>query len=501
MSPIRQDFSQSSQPGANQLKSNALGLPSALAMSLAFISPTIGVIFISALIGGQAGVASPFIFLLGTAGIGLMALTIAEFARRVTSAGGFYKFITLGLGDRAGFACGVTLLFAYSLQSPLNTSLFGGFVSAALHNDFALNAPWWALMIGIVVLIGALAWYSVHSSMQFGIALLIAEVAVAAILLILVVVRGGDHGQLPIAFTPLQAISGWGGLGKAFVFIVLAFFGFESCLTVAEETENPRRNLPIALVGSVTIAGLWFTFAMYAIVVGFGAKHMNLLANSSEPLRDLAVRYIGPWYGDVIDFAAFSALVAVLLAIHTANFRVLYALGRDGLLPRALGRTHPVHKTPHIAIIAYSVGTLVVGLIAGAAWGPVNAFGDLGYLSSMAMMPVYIITNFALPFFIKRHYKTEFSRLIHVVFPAISSVIFLAGIYLNVSPWPAEPMTSFPVIVLGVVVVASLWGNALKRKKSPLIYKLGEVLFMEGEAQPHLEHVTHSTIAPEGRAI
>lgn len=465
----------------HHLKRNALGLPSALAMSLAFISPTIGVIFISSLIGGQAGVASPFVFLLGTIGIALMAFSIAEFARRVTSAGGFYKFITLGLGNRAGFVFAIVLLFAYALQSPLNTNLFGGFVSSALASDFGIDMPWWALMLGIVVLVGALAWYSVHASMSFGIAFLIAEVTVAALLLVLIVFKGGDAGQIPAAFTPVQAISGWGGLGKAFVFIVLAFFGFESCLTVAEETHNPRRNLPIALIGSVTLAGLWFSFAMYAIVIGFGAKHIDKLSGSSEPLRDLAVRYIGPWYGDLIDLAAFSAIIAVLLAIHTANFRVLYALGRDGLLPRALGRTHPVHKTPHIAIIAYSIGTLVVGLIAGFAWGPVNAFGDLGYLSSMAMLPVYIITNVALPVFMRKHYPAEFKPLLHIVFPAVSSLIFLVGIYLNISPWPAAPMTSFPLIVLAVIILASVWAAVLHKNGSTLLLRLGRVLFMEGE--------------------
>ena len=473
--------------GVNHLKRNALGLPSALAMSLAFISPTIGVIFISALIGGQAGVASPFAFLLGTVGIALMALTIAEFARRVTSAGGFYKFVSIALGSRTGFTCGMVLLFAYTLQSPLNTNLFGGFVSDALHNDFGVNVPWWVLMIGIVVIVGALAWFSVHASMRFGLVLLVAEVAVAAVLLLLVVFKGGDAGQLPAALTPSSASSGWGGIGKAFVFIVLAFFGFESCLTVAEETENPRRNLPIALIGSVVLAGLWFSFAMYAVVVGFGAAHMDALAKSTEPLRDLAVRYIGPWYGVIIDFAAFSAIIAVLLAIHTANFRVLYALGRDGLLPRALGRTHPVHKTPHVAIIVYSLGTLLVGLVAGWAWGPMNAFGDLGYLSSLAMLPVYIVTNIALPIFIRKHYPAEFSSLVHIMFPAVSSLIFIAGIYLNISPWPAQPMTSFPIIVLAVILGTALWGYWLQKNGSPLFAKLGEVLFMEGNAQPHLE--------------
>ena len=168
--------------GSGRLKRNALGLPSALGMSLAFISPTIGVIFISSLIGGQAGVASPFVFLLGTVGIALMAFSISEFARRVTSAGGFYKFVSLGLGNHAGFVCGIVLLFAYALQSPLNSNLFGGFVSTALASDFGINIPWWVLTISIVVLVGALSWYSVHTSMSFGIAFLIAEVAVAALL-------------------------------------------------------------------------------------------------------------------------------------------------------------------------------------------------------------------------------------------------------------------------------------------------------------------------------
>ncbi len=469
------------------LKRNALGLPSALAMSLAFISPTIGVIFISSLIGGQAGIASPFVFLLGTIGIALTAYSIAEFARRVTSAGGFYKFVSLGLGSRAGFTCGIVLLFAYALQSPLNSNLFGGFVSAALINDFGINVPWWALMIGIVVLVGALSWYSVQTSMSFGIAFLIAEVTVAAILLLLIVFKGGDAGQIPTAFTPIHASNGWGGLGKAFVFIVLAFFGFESCLTVAEETRNPRRNLPIALVGSVTMAGLWFSFAMYAIVIGFGAKHMDTLANSSEPLRDLAVHYIGPWYGILVDMAAFSAIIAVLLAIHTANFRILYALGRDGLLPRALGRTHPIHMTPHVAIICYSIGTLVVGLSAGRAWGPINAFGDLGYLSSLAMLPVYIITNVALPVFMRKHYPSEFSAILHIVLPSISSLIFIVGIYLNVYPWPAAPMTFFPLIVLAVIVGAALWGGILQKKGSPLLHRLGHVLFVQDETAPLAE--------------
>ena len=292
-------------------------------------------------------------------------------------------------------------------------------------------------MLFIVLAVGALAEIWVHTSMRFDLAFVIAEVSVAGVLLILIIVKGGDHGQVPKLILPTHSPSGFGGLGEAFVFIVLAFFGFESSTTVAEEVRNWRRNLPIALIGSVVLTGLWFSFAMYSIIVGYGARHVSQISSATAPLHDLAQRYIGGWYANLVNLAAVSAIIAVLLAIHTANFRVIYALGRDGALPRLLGRTHP-RQRPHMAIIAYSIFTLVIGLAAGIAWGPLPAFGDLGYLSSLAILPVYIGANVALPFFIYHRYRSEFSIVVHVIFPAVSSVIFLLAIWLSLHPYPGD---------------------------------------------------------------
>jgi amino acid transporter len=483
----------------NQLKRNALGLPSAMAISLAFISPTIGVIFISSLIAGKAGLSSPFVFIIGTLGIALMASTLAQFTRRITSAGTFYKFICQAFGTSTAFVAGMVLLLAYTLQSPLNTNLFGGFVSQTLASDFGVHIAWWVLMIFIVIAVGALAWYSVHTSMRFDLAFVIAEVTIAGILLLLIIFKGGDHGQAPTAFLPTHSPSGFGGLGEAFVFIVLAFFGFESSTTVAEETRNPRRNLPIALIGSVVLTGLWFTFAMYSIVVGYGAKHVSQIASATAPLHVLAVRYIGGWYGDMVDLAAISAIIAVLLAIHTANFRVLYALGRDGALPRALGRTHPRHKTPHVAIIAYSIFTLVIGLAAGFGWGPIPSFGDLGYLSSLAILPVYIGANVALPFFIYKRYRDEFSVVVHVVFPVLSSAIFVVAIYLSLHPYPATaPENIFPWVLLGFIIASIVTAWLLHRRGSPVLERLGSVLFMEAQSIPEAADVAGTPSGPAG---
>jgi amino acid transporter len=486
-------------PSDNQLKRNALGLPSAMAISLAFISPTIGVIFISSLIAGKAGLSSPFVFIIGTLGIALMASTLAQFTRRITSAGTFYKFICQSFGTSTAFVAGMVLLLAYTLQSPLNTNLFGGFVSQILATDFKIHVAWWILMIFIVVAVGALAWYSVHTSMRFDLAFVIAEVTIAGILLLLIIFKGGDHGQAPTSFVPTHSPSGFGGLGEAFVFIVLAFFGFESSTTVAEETRNPRRNLPIALIGSVVLTGLWFTFAMYSIIVGYGAKHVSQIASATAPLHDLAVRYIGNWYGDMVDLAAVSAIIAVLLAIHTANFRVIYALGRDGALPRALGRTHRKYKTPHVAIIVYSIFTLTIGLAAGAGWGPIPSFGDLGYLSSLAILPVYIGANIALPFFIYRRYRDEFSVVVHVVFPVLSSAIFVVAIYLNLHPYPATaPENIFPWVLVGFIIASIITAWLLRRRGSPVLERLGSVLFMEAQSIPEAVDVAATPGAPLG---
>jgi amino acid transporter len=463
---------------SNELRRNVLGLPSALAMSLAFISPTIGVIFISSLVAGKAGVSSPFVFIFGTIGICLMASTLAQFTRRVTAAGTFYKFVTLAFGPSTGFVIGLLLLLTYALQSPLNTNLFGGYVSQILQQDLGISVPWWVLMIAVVLFVGVLAWYSVHTSMRFDIVFLITEVVVVGVLLVVILVRGGDSGQAPQAFLPTHSPSGAGGLGEAFVFIVLSFFGFESCSTVAEEVRNPRRNLPIALMGSVAAAGLWFVFAIYAIIVGYGTGHIGALAKATAPLHDLAQRYLGHAYATVVDLAAVSAIIAVLLAIHTANFRIIYSLGRDRVLPAQLGRTHPKHQTPHVAIIVYSVFTLVIGILAGLAWGPTAAFGDLGYLSSLGIMPIYVVTSVALPVFIWRRYRSEFNPLLHAVCPGLSAAIFLVAIWLNIHPWPGGVLRFFPWLLLAWVVAAVAWMAVLRKRRPEAITRLGDVLFM-----------------------
>lgn len=168
---------------------------------------------------------------------------------------------------------------------------------------------------------------------------------------------------------------------------------------------------------------------------------------------------------------------------HALHHDFAGALGRDGLLYRACGRTHNKHQTPHVAIIVYSITTLAIGLAAGIGWGPINAFGNLGYLSSLGILPIFILTNIAPPTFMLKRYRDEFSVLVHLVFPTLSSLTFLGAIYLNLHPWPKSPLNVMPWIILAVIAAAIVWVSILGRGGSDTLDRLGNVLFMAPTAE------------------
>jgi amino acid transporter len=464
-----------------ELNHGAVGLTPAMAMSLAYISPTIGVIFISALIASHAGASAPFSFIIGTIGVALMASTLAQFSMRVSSAGTFYTFIARSLGSPVGFVAGWLLLLAYGLQSPLNTNLFGSFVTQLLKHDFGWSLPWWLFSLAIIAFVGVLAWYSVTRSLTLDLIFVIAEVTVVGILLILIVVKGGASGQAPKAFTPTLSPSGFSGIGLAFVYIIFAFFGFESSTTVSEEVENPKRNVPIALIGSVVLTGVWFTLALYAIIVGYGVNHVSALAGASAPVSDLATRYIGGWYSTLVDLAAISANIAVLIAIHNANFRIIYSCGRERLLPRIFGKTHPVFKTPHMAIIGYSVLSAIFTLVFGLLWGPMQAFGNVGYFSSLAMLPIYMVTNLALIVFMWTYHRDEFSYLLHGIFPVLSILVFIGPLVTSLYPFPAAPLNIFPFVTVAWILIGIGWMLWLRANDRPKLDLIGQVIFLSAE--------------------
>jgi NADH:ubiquinone oxidoreductase subunit 6 (subunit J) len=95
-------------------------------------------------------------------------------------------------------------------------------------------------------------------------------------------------------------------------------------------------------------------------------------------------------------------------------------------------------------------------------------------------LPVFIVTNLALIVFMRRQYPSEFSPILHGLFPIVSILIFIAAIWLSIDPWPAAPLNTFPFIVVAVIVLAVIWSMILKSQNSPVLKRLGDVLFLDG---------------------
>ena len=466
-------------PKHTELRRDSLGLPSVLAVSLSFISPTIGAIFVTALIVGQAGASAPFVFGLGALALTLNAVTFSQFARRVPSSGILYSSVAKGISPSVGLVQGLVLLVVYGVVSIANICLFGGFVSDVLTRRASLEVPWWVLSVGIVLVIGVLAWLSVSASMRFDLLLLAFEVLVVGILFVTIIARGGAEGQIPGAVGPTLSPTGLSGLGLGFVYVALAYFGFESCTTVAEEAKNTRRSVPFALVGSVLLSGIFFVFASYAVLVGFGADNLDALTSSASPVSDLAGRYIGDWYEVFIDIAAISAITAVLLSMQNGNYRIWHSLAREQVLPRVLSKVHPVHSTPTAAIIGFSAVSAAGAVAAGSYWGPLESWGYLGYFCGLGILPIYLLPNIALMRYMWTKHRDEFSWLIHGVFPAVSSLIMVIAMIFTIYPRPSGPAAVMPFVLLAIIAAAVTWVVVLRRTDAQRIDEVGASLFVE----------------------
>ena len=174
------------------------------------------------------------------------------------------------------------------------------------------------------------------------------------------------------------------------VFCILAFIGFESSAPLAEETRDPRRNIPKAVIGACLGVGLFYVLCSYAWVIGTGFPNFTddtlAQANPWQHLGD--VYWSTGWV--LIFLAIVNSALANSNAGVNASSRVIFAMGRNGVLPRAFARTHPEHRTPHVAIIAQTVFGVVLALLLGWKWGPLNGFGVISYAATSLVIVVYI---------------------------------------------------------------------------------------------------------------
>jgi amino acid transporter len=212
------------------------------------------------------------------------------------------------------------------------------------------------------------------------------------------------------------------------VFAILAFIGFEAAAPLGEEARNPRRTVPRAIIGSALAIGIFYVLCSYAWVFGAGFDNFVTQATGADPWRNLGKVFWGTgWI--VIFLAICNSIAANSNAAMNAATRVFYALGRNGLAPKQLAKTHDKFKTPSAAIIWLTGTSVVISLLVGWKWNPGVGFGVIATLAVPLVVLVYMLASVGCIVYYLTVRRAEFNPLLHVVLPIGGIVLFFFPLY------------------------------------------------------------------------
>jgi amino acid transporter len=252
----------------------------------------------------------------------------------------------------------------------------------------------------------------------------------------------------------IPAGTGLATIGLAATFGILSYGGFESAMSAGEESHRPRRVIPGSIIAAVVFGALFYTACIAAQSMGFGATPAGAMrfAQSGAPLGDLATAYVGETMADFLDFSAvLSSLGAALVGVAVAS-RTVFALARDGLLPRRLSDVSGHTGTPAAAVTASMAVTLVFLVVFGlAGTSALNAFFYLATIGTLSLLVVYILVS-ASAFRLIAAGQVRASRL-ELVLPVGGVAVAGYVLYRNLVPAPASPFDVFPYIVAAWLLV------------------------------------------------
>src|SRR5438094_848938 len=371
----------------DHLREHSIGLPQVLFQSITHMAPAAAVAYSLFISVPDARQALPLSVGLALIACLCAAVAIGQLAKLVPSAGGLYAYAARSLGPWAGLLVAWLFIGFQPLVAPFLYLEFGWAMSDVFDTSVGWHytGQWWIWVLLMTVIVFLLTYRDIRLSTTAGVILGTFEIVIfAALALWMLFSNTGDLNVQP--FNPSHAAGHWSGVFKGMVFAILAFIGFEASAPLGEEARNPRRTIPRAVVGSAIAIGLFYVLCAYAWVFGAGFGNFVDQATGADPWRNLGKVFWGT--GWVIVFLAIcNSIVANSNAAINAATRVFYALGRNGLAPRPLAHTHDRFKTPNVAIIWMSIFALVLALLFGWKWGPLDGFFTIATMA----VPVVIL--------------------------------------------------------------------------------------------------------------
>jgi APA family basic amino acid/polyamine antiporter len=342
------------------------------------------------------------------------ALCYAEMAAMVPISGSAYTYSYATLGELVAWIIGWDLILEYAIGNVAVAISWANYFRSFMQDAFGVNIPDWLatdfrtarkipgllenaphifgkpivfnlLAFGIVMLITVVLVWGIKESAGFN-----AGMVMIKILVLLFFIGAAFYFVAPSTMEknwhPFQP-NGWGGTLAGAAVVFFAYIGFDAVSTVAEETKNPARDLPIGIIASLVICTIFYVVvaAVFTGLIPYNELVRRLSTEQAEPLT-MALNHVAPnarWASAVVAFGSVVAHTAVLLVFQLGQPRIFFSMARDGLLPPVFAKVHPKFKTPHVT-------TILTGVIVGG-FAAVMSIDEMVDLTNIGTLFAFVL--------------------------------------------------------------------------------------------------------------
>ena len=463
------------------LKRNVLGLPEILFQGITHIAPAAGLVFTLPFIASYTGAAMPIALGLSLIVCLLIASTVAEFTKYMPSSGGYFTFVSRGLGPVLGFMTAWCYFIYDPLGGAANLGILSGIGESFIQGKIGIDIPWWAMALVGVAIVWGLTYFGVKMSGRSLLVLGGIELVIMIALGIALFASPAPGSSVSATVNPASAPTGVAGILYGMVYSILAISGFEAIAPLAEETRNPAKTASKAILGSLLIVGIYYIVMSVAVAVGWGTDKMGDFSTATNPFFILADRVLGAgsW---LVFLALINSALAVSIASVNAGTRVIYAMSRIGVLPAWLGHIHPKYRTPTHAINLLTAITVVLIVSIGYWQGPANVYGLLGAIITVGIIIMYSLANISLYRFMRAEHREHYRAFRHLIVPLFGTLLLLPVLWVTFYPIPPFPFNLVPYIVIVWLVIGAAAAWRLSRHSPDAMSQAGKT-FLESETE------------------
>lgn len=415
------------------LKQSTIKLGGALIVGLSYMAPVMCLIFTTPAMVSYVGSPVSLVYIAATIGVLCTGNALVQFSRRFPSAGSSITYLSKSLGGRVGFVAAILLLCGMVVVACTVNAILGSWTASVINDATGKLIPWQYLTVIFSIIFTWVAMRGLNISAKTATILFLAQCLVLAVVAVAVLAQGGAEGWSAAPFDP-SAITSASGFGWAAILAVYSYIGYEAIVTLGEETDNPRRNTPIAVIAAILILAAIYVILTYVAIIGAGPNHLDRITDNPNFFGWLTNEYLGG--GSIIfGIAGIVSIAGSLLAILNTIPRIFYSVARAGFFPSFIGKVHPKWHTPYMSVLVYGSLLCILPLL-GSLLGMDSAetiFAVFGVWGGVPVTLMYMLVNIGLITFWFRNGRAG-SWFTYLLIPLIGIATWIMPLYLNLKP-------------------------------------------------------------------